>query len=155
MAEIKFVRCPWHRRVFELARELWFPKLPPHLVRGRKGEAFAAKFLRERGYKILARNVRFEKDEIDIVARERGGTLVFVEVKTRSDYDRRGGYADVDGGKREALRRAVRQYLKLAFWKNKPWRVDVVEVVVADSGNGSMSARQISGISLSKNRGNA
>lgn len=147
----KFVVCPWYRRFYNLARELWFPKLPPHLVRGKKGEAFAAQFLRECGYKILTRNVRFEKDEIDIVARERDGTLVFVEVKTRSDYDVRGGYADVDARKRHALSRAIKNYLRRAYWRKKPWRVDVVVVTVADScGNGKMTAEQIKGISLFK-----
>ena len=50
---------------------------------GREGEALAANFLQQKGYKIVARNWHYGPKEIDIVARE-GDTMVFVEVKTRS-----------------------------------------------------------------------
>src|SRR3954467_10509992 len=53
---------------------------------GRRGENVAAKFLRNLGYRIIARNFRCEMGEIDIIARD-GTTLVFVEVKTRESDD--------------------------------------------------------------------
>lgn len=54
---------------------------------GREGEDFAADYLaREKGFGIVARNWRYRQKEIDIIARD-GGTLVFVEVKTRSSND--------------------------------------------------------------------
>lgn len=57
-----------------------------HNTLGKKGESVALHFLKEKGYEILETNFRFEKDEIDIIARD-GEVLVFVEVKTRStDY---------------------------------------------------------------------
>ena len=49
---------------------------------GDRGEEAAAKFLANKGYKILARQFRTPLGELDLVARD-GGTLVFVEVKTR------------------------------------------------------------------------
>ncbi|WP_413227976.1 YraN family protein [Corynebacterium lizhenjunii] len=51
---------------------------------GRKGEAFAARLYTARGATLLATNVRYPVGEIDLVCREADGTLVFVEVKTRS-----------------------------------------------------------------------
>ena len=51
---------------------------------GRLAETLAAWHLRVRGYRIVARGFRVPVGEIDIVAR-RGGTLVFVEVKARTD----------------------------------------------------------------------
>jgi len=61
--------------------------LPEHLRRGARGEKLARRFLRSRGYKILYRNFRAcGGGEIDIVCRD-GDTLIFVEVKTRSDED--------------------------------------------------------------------
>ena len=51
-------------------------------VLGRAGEARAAAYLRERGYRILDQNWRCRDGEIDLVAAH-GGQLVFVEVKTR------------------------------------------------------------------------
>lgn len=49
---------------------------------GRTGEAVAARWLEERGWRIVDRNVRYREGEIDIVA-ERSGVLAFVEVKAR------------------------------------------------------------------------
>lgn len=50
--------------------------------RGRRGEGLAVWYLRLKGYRILDRNVRTPRGEVDIVARK-GRCLVFVEVKTR------------------------------------------------------------------------
>ena len=52
---------------------------------GDKGEQIAVDFLIENGYKILVRNFRSGKAEIDIIARK-NEFIVFVEVKTRSEY---------------------------------------------------------------------
>ena len=49
---------------------------------GTRGEKFACKKLKERGFRILSRNVREKFAEIDIVAKD-GETLCFVEVRTR------------------------------------------------------------------------
>jgi len=45
-----------------------------------KGEELAEKFLRDKGYDIIAKNWRYDKDEIDIIARD-GDEIVIVEVK--------------------------------------------------------------------------
>lgn len=52
---------------------------------GRFGENIAEKLLRKKGYKILGRNYRVGKNEIDIIAENKEYT-VFVEVKTRSEH---------------------------------------------------------------------
>ncbi|MBR1645567.1 MAG: YraN family protein [Selenomonadaceae bacterium] len=51
---------------------------------GNFGEDCAAKFLEEQGYTIVARNFRIRSAEIDIIA-QIDGTIVFVEVKARSN----------------------------------------------------------------------
>lgn len=50
--------------------------------RGRRGEGWAALWLRLHGWRIVARRVRTPRGEIDLIAR-RGRTLAFVEVKWR------------------------------------------------------------------------
>ena len=49
---------------------------------GRIGEDRACEYLRDKGFRILKRNYRKPWGEIDIVARAKDNTLVFVEVKT-------------------------------------------------------------------------
>lgn len=51
---------------------------------GRWGEDLAARHLEAMGARVLARNWRCAQGELDIVALEPDGTLVFCEVKTRS-----------------------------------------------------------------------
>lgn len=51
---------------------------------GRYGEALAAEHLLAAGMVLLERNWRCPEGELDLVARDVDGTLVFVEVKTRS-----------------------------------------------------------------------
>jgi len=50
---------------------------------GKKAEDLAAEYLQKEGYKILAKNFRFQKAEIDIIA-EKEETIVIIEVKARS-----------------------------------------------------------------------
>lgn len=51
---------------------------------GRYGEELAAQHLVAAGMELLDRNWRCRHGELDLVARDRDGTVVFVEVKTRS-----------------------------------------------------------------------
>lgn len=96
---------------------------------GRQGEAFAAAYYRERGAQVVGMNVRCASGEIDLIVREPGGTVVFVEVKTRSG-NAFGGAEAVDSRKLSRMRRAAAHWLR-----DKPWqrvRFDVLVLTVAD-----------------------
>ena len=86
-------------------------KKPRHKqVLGKRGEAFAARYLRERGTEIIAANVSYKVGEIDLIARETDGTIVFVEVKTRATPSF--GVAEaVTPQKLARLRKAAAQWL--------------------------------------------
>jgi putative endonuclease len=51
---------------------------------GQNGEDFATEFLKKKGYKVLFRNWKWGKHEIDIIA-GKDDIVIFVEVKTRSE----------------------------------------------------------------------
>lgn len=71
---------------------------------GDRGEAAAAQYLRKRGCQLLASQWRCRYGELDLVARDRDGTICFVEVKLRS-----GSFA---GLPREAVDRRKQKRLR-------------------------------------------
>ncbi len=77
---------------------------------GRLGEDAAARYLVARGYRIVARNVRADRVELDLIAR-RGPLLVFVEVKTRRGTDHGRAAEAVDPRKQRRLRHGARAWL--------------------------------------------
>lgn len=57
-----------------------------HNELGKRGEEIAAAYLADKGYRILNTNWRCARAEVDLIA-DQQGTIVFVEVKTRSSVD--------------------------------------------------------------------
>lgn len=102
----------------------WFPEKPL----GRRGEEAAARYLRRRGYRILARGQGWKGGELDIVALL-GKTIVFVEVRTRqSDVPMR-PEESVDLNKQRRLTRLAVGYLKRHRLFDYPARFDVIAIV--------------------------
>ena len=97
---------------------------------GDRGENLAARYLREQGYKILIRNFRCPLGEIDIVARD-GRTLVFVEVKTRTQDDPL-PEDQVNSAKQHQITKSGKYYLTRYGVPQPPSRFDVVAVVWPD-----------------------
>jgi putative endonuclease len=94
---------------------------------GERGEDAAVRFLKRRGYHILARHLDTRLGELDIIAAD-GRTVVFVEVKTRSSTDA-GHPADaVDDRKEQRMTQAALGYLKSHGLLNHAARFDVVAV---------------------------
>ena len=92
---------------------------------GRRGEAAAAAYLEERGYRIQARRYRAVGGEIDLVAEERG-ELVFVEVKASQRASR--PEQRVDRAKRQRLTRAAQHYIQHRAAADTACRFDVLAV---------------------------
>jgi len=80
--------------------------------------------LEERNYRV-ARGPHARGGEIDLVMRDRDGTLVFVEVRARAGSGHGGAAASVGAGKRQRLVYAAQHYL-LRFAALPPCRFDVV-----------------------------
>ncbi len=99
----------------------------PRHRRGRRGELAALTLLILKGYRPLHRNWSGGGGELDLVV-TRGGTVVFVEVKTRSGSGFGGGTASVGSAKRQRLARAATAYLsRFNLWE-RPTRFDVVTI---------------------------
>ena len=93
---------------------------------GPRSEDRACDYLRAQGYRLLARNWRVSRGEIDIIARE-GETLVFVEVKARSGKGFGGPEAAVHPAKQRRLIEAARAFIAETACE-LPMRFDVVAV---------------------------
>lgn len=95
---------------------------------GRRGEDAALQLLRRSGFSLLARNWRNGRLELDLVCRD-GDTVVFVEVKTRSQTTHGGPAAALTPAKQRTLCRAARTWLAAHNAWNCPCRFDVVCVL--------------------------
>lgn len=103
---------------------------------GAKGEQIATDFLSAKNYKILERNWRFSRAEIDIIAMH-GDILVFVEVKTRSYTFFGEPEAFVTEKKEQLMIDAAHVYMSHI---HHDWeiRFDIVGIVLPEIGNPSI-----------------
>lgn len=98
---------------------------PPTL--GEQGEAAAAKFLKRKGYKIVARSDSGKFGELDIVAVDKR-TVVFVEVKTRRSALKGHPVEAVDEKKRRKITSLAVGYLKRHGLSECPSRFDIIAI---------------------------
>lgn len=94
---------------------------------GQQGEDSAARYLSRYGYRIVRRNFRTARGEIDLIAMD-GGTLVFIEVKARFDDTKGTPAAAVDERKQARIRRAAEWYCARYRMEKRRVRFDVVAI---------------------------
>jgi putative endonuclease len=99
---------PWWRR--------WF---------GTRSERAAERFLRDHGYRIVARNYSCGFGELDLVAAD-GDCIVFVEVRSTGGEDSTRPAASVDAAKQRRLTDLALHFLKKHRLLNHPARFDVL-----------------------------
>lgn len=97
-------------------------------LRGQGFEDLAASHLVRDGYRIEARNVRFGREEIDLVVR-RGSTVAFVEVKGRTRDDRGHPFFAIDHRKRAAIARVARNWIRHHGHARDVYRFDAIAVI--------------------------
>ncbi len=94
---------------------------------GVDGEAAAAKWYQDRGWKILERNWRFGRGELDIIV-ACGQTIVFCEVKTRSSTNFAWPAEAVNRKKQIQIRKLAACWLEQCPKYHPVVRFDVAEV---------------------------
>lgn len=114
---------------------------------GRRGEQAACEHLLAAGYRILERNARLRRGELDIVARAPDGTICFVEVKT----DRSGNAGDagewIGGRKQHRIQRLAQEWAQRRCDREVAMRFDAVLVRV-DASDAIVGIRHIPGAFL-------
>jgi putative endonuclease len=102
-----------------------------HLGNASEQQAWA--YLERQGLSLVARNYRVaggphrRGGEIDLIVRERDGTLVFVEVRHRRSTSQGGAAASVVSSKQRSIALAAQYYLQRLASK-PPCRFDVVAI---------------------------
>lgn len=98
----------------------------PHNL-GKKGEEIACIYIKKNKYKILEKNFRYRKYEIDIIAKEEK-EIVFIEVKTRSSKICGLPAESVTPKKKKHIYKAASFYLHIHGKENAYCRFDVIEI---------------------------
>ena len=103
---------------------------------GRRGEDFAAEYLKKRGYRIIGRNEKKKWGELDIIAIAPDKMLVFVEVKKVGGWDIE-AEEQMTGSKMKKFTRAAEIYAgnhQELIDDKKGWRLDVLALTENDDG---------------------
>jgi putative endonuclease len=97
-------------------------------ARGALVEAAARRHLLDAGLRELAANASYRGGELDLVMRDHGDCVVFVEVRYRSHQGFGGGAMSVDAAKRRKLVHAAQLFLSAhRELRDAPCRFDVIE----------------------------
>ena len=105
-----------------------------HIQTGLLGEDVASKYLASINFSVLERNIRMQFGEIDIVARDPKGVLVFVEVKTLNSPASLSPEDNLTRAKFTKLSRACSAYANAhpgLVDNTIGWRIDLVAIVVS------------------------
>jgi putative endonuclease len=115
-----------------------------HLRLGKLGETYAAAYLDQAGYQLVAanftiavgRNLRgaIVNSEIDLIVYD-GPTLCFVEVKTRTSDWFAPPQVNVDRRKQRQIARAAKAYRRMLQIEDEPYRYDVVTVILGNEAS--------------------
>ena len=97
-----------------------------HIV-GKYGEDVAERYLKQKGYNIIEKNFSCRQGEIDLIAQNKE-YIVFVEVKTRSNFLYGKPVDAVGDEKQKHMYNVARYYLYIHGLEQSFVRFDVIEV---------------------------
>lgn len=107
-------------------------------ARGQFGEDLAADYCqRNLGYRVVARNWRCKRDELDIICLD-SEVLVFVEVRARAAGALVGGFHSIRAHKKKVLLRGCKAYINQLQNPPKHFRFDIIDVSISNQGEGNV-----------------
>jgi len=109
---------------------------------GENGEQFVADYLTKIGYQIMSRNWRVREGELDIVARDQNGLIIFVEVKTRTSIAFGDPLESIDRKKLFRIQKLALAWLATNLRLGNPYRIDSAGVIISRSGEISLDYRK-------------
>ncbi|MGC5584026.1 YraN family protein [Ornithinimicrobium sp. W1665] len=101
---------------------------------GDDGEELAKDHLEALGWQVVDRNWRCRHGELDLVARDEDGSLVFCEVKTRRSARFGSPLEAVDDAKARRLRRLAWAWLAEHGERSAAFRIDLIGILVPGGG---------------------
>ena len=102
---------------------------------GRWGEKYCHGFLKRKGLKTLTRNFSCKTGEIDLVMVAPDRTIVFVEVRTRTDETFNAVESSITAPKRARLARTARYFIASHNIDDRPFRFDIVTIILGPKGS--------------------
>jgi putative endonuclease len=109
---------------------------------GENGEQFVADYLTKIGYQIMSRNWRVREGELDIVARDQNGLIIFVEVKTRTSIAFGDPLESIDRKKLFRIQELALAWLATNLRLGNPYRIDSAGVIISRSGEITLDYRK-------------
>jgi putative endonuclease len=101
---------------------------------GQWGENYSHRFLKKQGLKTLTRNFSCKTGEIDLVMIDTDRTVVFVEVRTKSDESLSSAESSITTPKKARLLRTARYFITTHNIEDRPFRFDIVTIVLPPKG---------------------
>ena len=99
-----------------------------HNELGKWGEDLAVAYLQGKDYTIIERDWKSGRRDIDIIAKDESGTIVFVEVKTRRNRVFGEPENAIDYKKMQSLQQAINHYIKYRRI-NSEVRFDIISII--------------------------
>lgn len=109
---------------------------------GETGEQYVSDYLAKNGNQILSRNWRIREGELDIVAIDREGLIIFVEVKTRTSLAFGDPMESINQKKLFRIQKLALAWLATNFRLGNPYRIDSAGVIISRAGEITLDYRK-------------
>ncbi|MEK7462840.1 MAG: YraN family protein [Patescibacteria group bacterium] len=120
--------------------------MPNNIRIGQIGEELACQYLLNNKYEIIDRNYREKWGEVDIICKDRGGILVFVEVKTLRKSDFLNPEENLHSSKLKKIKRTAYLYANShpeLINNNKGWQIDLVAIEINCENPESLATKEL------------